>query len=128
MSGTAPARSVCIAQLLIAALVASVCAAFYGKSYAIAALWGGLTAVLPTFYFAWRALAQRPREGAAIEVVSAMYRGEIGKIALTAVLFWIGVMLFANQFLALLGTFAACQLAWWLALARVGFDRRSDMH
>jgi len=128
LSGTSQARLVCLAQIVIATLVALVCLAVWGQTYAVAALWGGLTAVLPTFYFAWRALAQRPREGAAVEVVGAMYRGEIGKIALTAVLFWFGVMLFAQQFLALLGTFAACQLAWWLALARVGFNQHSDMH
>ncbi|NKF20772.1 ATP synthase subunit I [Solimonas marina] len=119
MSGSSAARSVCLAQLVITALAVLVCAAFFGKSHAIAAAWGGLTAVLPTFYFAWRAFAQRPREGAA-EVVGAMYQGEIGKIALTAVLFWFGVMLFAKQFLPLLGTFVACQAAYWLALARVG--------
>jgi ATP synthase protein I len=106
-------------------LTAVACGGYYGMSGAIASLWGGLTAVVPTVYFAWRALARRPQETPA-DVVGAMFRGEIGRIALTAVLFWFGVMLFAGQFLALLVTFAACQLAWWLVLARVGFDKRND--
>lgn len=125
MSGPAPARDVCLAQLGLAALVAAVCGGCYGVPSAIASLWGGLTAVVPTVYFAWRALARRPQETPA-DVVGAMFRGEIGRIALTAVLFWFGVMLFAGQFLALLVTFAVCQLAWWLVLARVGFDKRND--
>ncbi|MFT4045740.1 MAG: ATP synthase subunit I [Solimonas sp.] len=125
MSGPAPARAVCLAQLVIAMLTAAACGGYYGMSGAIAALWGGLTAVVPTVYFAWRALARRAQETPA-DVVGAMFRGEIGRVALTAVLFWFGVMLFAGRFLALLVTFAACQLAWWLVLARVGFDKRND--
>lgn len=125
MSGPEQARAVCLAQLGIAALTAVACGGCYGMSYAIASLWGGLTAILPTLYFAWRALVRRPQETPA-DVVGAVFRGEIGKIALTAVLFWFGVMLFAGQFLALLVTFAACQLAWWLVVARVGFDKRND--
>lgn len=125
MDGPAQARWVCLAQLCIAALAAAVCASLQGLASALAAFWGGLTAMLPVLYFAWRALARRTQAGPA-EVVGAMYRGEIGKIALTAVMFWIGVQMFAGQFLALLVTFAACQLAWWLALARVGFATRND--
>ncbi len=127
MSEAMQARAVWVAQSGIAALMAAVSGALYGVPTAIAALWGGLTAVLPTLYFAWRALVRRPQETPA-DVVAAMFRGEIGKLALTAVLFWIGVMLFAGQFLALLVTFAACQLAWWLVLAWVGFDRRTHGH
>lgn len=125
MSGPEQARAVCLVQLGIATLTAAACGGYYGMSYAIASLWGGLTAIAPTLYFAWRALVRRPQETPA-DVVGAVFRGEIGKIALTAVLFWFGVMLFAGQFVALLVTFAACQLAWWLVMARVGFDKRHN--
>src|SRR3546814_18044983 len=104
MSGPAQARAVCLAQLGIAALIAAACGGYYGVSHAVASLWGGLTAILPTVYFAWRALVRRPQE-TPTDVVGAVFRGEIGKIGLTAVLFWVGVMLFAGKLLALLVTF-----------------------
>src|SRR3546814_14295432 len=97
MSGPAQARAVCLAQLGIAALIAAACGGYYGVSHAVASLWGGLMAILPTVYFAWRALVRRPQE-TPTDVVGAVFRGEIGKIGLTAVLFWVGVMLFAGQF------------------------------
>jgi F0F1-type ATP synthase assembly protein I len=53
-----------------------------------------------------------------MELAGAVYRGEIGKIALTALLFALGVSLFAKQFLAVIVTFVACQLAYWVVIAR----------
>jgi len=99
-----------------------VCGAFFGLPHALAALFGGLTAVGPTLYFAYRVFVRR-HEATPQDVVGAVFRGEMGKIALTGVLFFFGVAVFAEQFFALLGTYAACLLAYWLVLARVGFTR-----
>jgi F0F1-type ATP synthase assembly protein I len=52
-------------------------------------------------------------------MAGAVYRGEIGKIALTALLFVFGISVFAKQFLALILTFMACQLAYWVVIARL---------
>ncbi|TJY59739.1 hypothetical protein E4T66_11160 [Sinimarinibacterium sp. CAU 1509] len=123
-SSTSMARTVCLVQLGIAGAMALMIGLVWGRQYAVAALFGGLTAVLPTVYFAIRLFARRP-QAAPEEVVGAAFRGEIGKLALTAVLFWLGVALFAPQFLALLATYAACLLAYWAALARVGFDDKN---
>src|SRR3546814_3276342 len=119
MSGPAQARAVCLAQLGIAALIAAACGGYYGVSHAVASLWGGLTAILPTVYFAWRALVRRPQE-TPTDVVGAVFRGEIGKIGMTAVRFWVGVIRFAGQLLALLVTSATFKLAWCLVMAGVG--------
>jgi F0F1-type ATP synthase assembly protein I len=60
------------------------------------------------------------------EVVGAMFRGEIGKFALTAVMFAIGVKLFATHFLALLAAYIACFPAYWVVMARASFKRSDE--
>jgi ATP synthase protein I len=93
----------------------------WGMPQAIAALYGGLVAVIPTAYFAYRVFAKRRTQDPGL-MLGAFYLGEIGKLGLTALLFWLGVVLFAKQFLALMVTYAACLLAYWLVLAWLGFD------
>ena len=115
------ARTVCLVQLGIASAMALLVGMIWGLQFALAALYGALTAILPTLYFAFRLFVRSP-QAAPAEVVGAAFRGEIGKLVMTAVLFWLGVAMFAPQFLALLATYAACLLAYWPALARVGFD------
>lgn len=68
-----------------------------------------------------RRTAQDPEQ-----IVGTFYQGEIGKLALTALLFGLGVALFAKQFLALILTYIACLLAYWLVLARMGFDSTEE--
>jgi ATP synthase protein I len=115
------AKAVCLTQIAIAAAAALVTGVLAGREQAIAALYGGVVAVVPTIYLARRALAgldgRKPTE-----MVGAFYRGEIGKLALTALLFALGVGLFAKQFLALIVTYAACLLAYWLVIARVIYE------
>jgi ATP synthase protein I len=123
LRGAAIARAVCLAQLAILALSALLTGGVWGKPQAIAAMYGGLVALIPTAWFAFRVFgrkAQDPRQ-----MVGAFYQGEIGKFALTALLFGLGAVLFAKQFLALMVTYVACLLAYWLVLARMGFDFKS---
>ncbi|SEQ83430.1 ATP synthase protein I [Solimonas aquatica] len=117
------ARAVCLVQLGIAGMMALAFGVYVGRPQAYAALFGGLTAVAPTLYFAIRIFV-RPADATPQQMVGALFRGEIGKLGLTAVLFWVGVMIFAKQFFALMATYAACLLAYWLVMARVGFDRK----
>jgi ATP synthase protein I len=118
--GAGLARSVCLAQLAIAGIVALTIALIWNRAQAAAALYGGAAACVPTLYFAlrvfWRRAGETPNE-----VVGAIFRGEIGKFALTAVMFAIGVKVFAAQFPALLAAYTACLLAYWIVMARVGF-------
>lgn len=117
------ARAVCLVQIGIAGAMALVFGGFAGRPQAVAALFGGLTAVVPTLYFAFRVFVRRA-DATPEQMVGALFRGEIGKLALTAVLFWFGVMLFAKQFFALMATYAVCLLAYWLVMARGGFDSK----
>lgn len=120
LSGADVARRVCLSQVAIAIGAAALLAVWWGRAQALPALYGGAIALLPTLYFARRVFAQR--EGAAPEdVVGAMFRGEMGKFALTAVMFALGVKFFAAQFPALLIAYTACLMAYWLVMARVGF-------
>jgi len=120
LRGAAIARAVCLVQLGILALSALLTGGLWGRPQAIAAVYGGLVALIPTAWFAYRVFgrkAQDPRH-----MVGSFYQGEIGKFALTALLFGLGAVLFAQQFLALMLTYVACLLAYWLVLARMGFD------
>lgn len=115
-------RAVCLTQLLIAAALVVLIGILWTPRHALAAAFGGLTAVVPTLYFAYR-LFVLPRSATVADQVGAAFRGEIGKFALTAVLFWLGAVMFAGQFAALLGTYAATLLAYWRVMAKVGFEQ-----
>ncbi|MFI4969518.1 MAG: ATP synthase subunit I [Lysobacterales bacterium] len=92
-----------------------------GRSAAIAALFGGIVAVVPT---AWFAIKTYPRPGRfkPVEILGATYRAEVGKLVLTASLFWIGAVLFRTQFAPLMLTCIACLSMNWLMLAIARFD------
>jgi ATP synthase protein I len=121
------AVAVCLTQVVIAMLAAAFAAVRWGEPEALAALFGGGVAVVPAAYFALRVFVRRGAETPA-EVVGAVFRGEIGKFALTVVMFWFGVMMFAKQFLVLLATYAACLLAYWVVLARASRYKTSKIH
>jgi ATP synthase protein I len=104
----------------ILAFAALLTGGLWGKPQAIAAVYGGLVAIIPTAWFAFRVFGRRAQDPR--EMLGAFYQGEIGKFALTALLFGLGAVLFAKQFLALMVTYAACLLAYWLVLALMGFD------
>lgn len=121
LRGAEVARAVCLVQTVILVVAATLADGLWGRPQAVAAVYGGLVAVVPTVYFALRLFAKRTTRDPKI-AVTAFYVGEIGKLVLTALLFWIGAVLFAKQFLALMVTYAACLLAYWLVLAWLGFD------
>ena len=116
MRGASIGRAVCLVQLGILVLAAGLTGSFLGKPQALAALYGGLVAMLPTAYFALRLFGRRAN-GNPADAVGAFYIGEVGKFALTVLLFGVGVKLFAEQFLPLIATYGACLLAYWLVLA-----------
>lgn len=121
LQGAAIARAVCLAQIGILAVAATLIGGLWGRPQALAAIYGGLVALIPTAYFGLRVFA-RGTARTPQETMGALYRGEAGKFALTALLFGLGAVLFARQFLPLIATYAACLLAYWLVLARMGFD------
>ena len=108
--------AVCGGQAIVASAVAAVFYGVGGFHAALAALYGGLVAIVPAVYFGMRVLAPRA-ELEPQQVVGAFYRGELGKLALTALLFFVGIAWLAQWFLPLIVSFIACQLVYWVALA-----------
>lgn len=111
LRGVKLAWAVCLAQAAISLIAASIVVLIVGPSALYAALYGGFTAIVPTAYFALRVYLRRP-SNAPRDVVGSFYRGEIGKFALTALLFVGGVKLHAEHFLPLLCTYMACLIAY----------------
>jgi ATP synthase protein I len=86
-----------------------------GSDAALAAVAGGLAVVLPTLGFA--AIALTPSAGSSPKrMLSAFYRGEAVKIAMTAVLFAVLVQWLHTQLLPLLATFVMVTFLYWPAL------------
>jgi F0F1-type ATP synthase assembly protein I len=109
------------AQIATAVVAALLVWFVRGSSAAIAALFGGTVAIAPT---AWFAIKTYPRPGRykPVEILGATYRAELGKLLLTASLFWIGVVFFGNQFAPLMMTCVACLSMNWLMLTMARFN------
>jgi ATP synthase protein I len=75
---------------------------------------GGLAALLPNLYFAFR--TTRAVATDAQSIVRAFYAGESGKLILTAVLFYLIFQLPGIKFLPLLAAYAAVLSTFWFAL------------
>jgi F0F1-type ATP synthase assembly protein I len=104
------------AQALTAAIAGLVVWIGWGHAAALAALFGGFVVVLPTVYFAAK-VQLRAGEATAAEVLGAFYRAELGKLILTAFLFWIGALLFGRYFAPLMITAVACLAMNWVIVA-----------
>jgi ATP synthase protein I len=123
LRGAAIARAVCLVQVGLLVVAAVLIGARWGRQQAIAAVYGGLVAVIPTAWFAVRVFGRKTQDPK--QMLGVFYQGEFGKFALTALLFGLGAVLFAKQFLALIVTYVACLLAYWLVLARMGFGSKT---
>lgn len=117
LNGWRLARQVVSVQALITGLAAVLAYHAHGAGAGAAAVWGGLTAIVPTLYFAWR-LFQRHAYESPEDVVGGAFRGEIGKIVLTALMFFWGVVLFTEHYAVLLVSFMACTVAYWVVSFR----------
>lgn len=106
----------CAAQTATAVVAAIVAWVWSGKDAALAALFGGAVAVIPALFFAGRVGLQRNSEKAK-KVLATFYQAELGKLLLTALLFFIGARLFGNHFAPLIFTCMACLAMHWLILA-----------
>ena len=116
-SGVVPTLRVCGVQGGVAIAGAILAGLLSGGQAAMAALFGGAAAVLPTLYFGWRVSVQRPGATPA-DVLAVFYRGELMKLALTVLMLGAGAMWFGAHFLPLILTFSVGLLAsYGVALA-----------
>ncbi len=110
--GMSLARRLCLMQTVAGGAIAVGCYVLVGSDSARAAMFGVLAAIVPPFFFAWRALSV-PRGGPPDRLVAAMYRGEAGKLLLVGVLFGLGVKLYPQHLVALLLTYMVCLAVYW---------------
>jgi ATP synthase protein I len=121
LRGISLAWAVCGIQALISAIFATAMWGAVGGAAAVAALFGGLIAIAPNVYMAFRVYARNAGTEPA-QVAGRFYRAEFGRFALTALLFFFGVSLFAKQFLPLISAYLACLLAYWVVIAVARID------
>jgi F0F1-type ATP synthase assembly protein I len=87
----------------------------WGNAAGAAALFGGFAIVLPAAYFAVK--VSLGANAPAAEVLGAFYRAEVGKLILTALLFWIGAKWFGQHFAPLILASIACLATNWVMVA-----------
>lgn len=117
-SSNALVLRVLLAQAGLTALLAAIFLSIDGPVSGYSALLGGLTAVVPNAFLALRLTVPRRNPGAAA-LVRAAYLGELGKVALTVLMFgaiFIGVKPLAAG--ALFTGFVAAQLATFAGFLR----------
>lgn len=106
-----------IAQILVVVLVASALMLLFGWQWAGSCLLGGVAAFVPNVYFAWRigrSNGQQPKK-----IIQSYYKGESGKLILTAALFAIILQVPNLQAASLfVGYFAALSVFWFALLMR----------
>jgi ATP synthase protein I len=110
-----PARSLVLAQVTTAAIVAAVAAAIGGWSQAKAAVFGGFTVILPTLYFVFRV---RMQDGStdARKALGELYKAELGKLLVTVLMFAVGAKLFGQHYGWLMVSCVACLAMNWVVL------------
>jgi len=113
LRGGSLAWGLCVAQAITATVAAVVVWVVWGHQAALAALFGGVVAIVPTLYFAAKVYL-RANGATAAEVLGAFYRAEVGKLILTALLFWIGALMFGQHFAPLIITCMACLAMNWV--------------
>lgn len=86
-----------------------------GLVAAQAAVIGVAAAVAPPLYFARRAL-RRDSGATAKDILGTVYKGEVGKLALAAALFGVGVLFYGQHLQSLLFPYIACVVSYWVGI------------
>lgn len=113
-TGFSTVGRVLYAQVLMALLVTSGYGLIEGWQAMLSPLMGGLVAIIPNLYFAYKIYLARAQEPQGI--VRAFYTGETIKLLLTGALFALVIQIPGISFLALLASFAAVLSVFWFAL------------
>ncbi len=86
-----------------------------GLVAAQAAVIGVAAAVVPPLYFARRAL-RRDGGATAKDILGTVYKGEVGKLALAAALFGVGVLFYGQHLKSLLFPYIVCVVSYWVGI------------
>ena len=111
-----PARPLFRAQALMAGVMAVVAAIVEGRGAALAALFGGLVVLVPTAFFAAR-MRLRSSTVHPAQALGDLYKAELGKLLVTALMFVVGAKLFGAHYGWLMSACVACLAMNWVVLA-----------
>lgn len=101
-------------QTAILLILCVLFAVFGPKNAAVSALLGGLTALLPAFVMLLKMFS--PKCETPAQMVRALYKGEVQKLLLTAILFVVFIQYFDVQGLSFFISFVVTLLAYWVVL------------
>jgi len=120
-------RALLLWQLVCCVFLALV-ALYFGVTASYSVLLGGFICLLPNCYFAYRAF-QYEGARAAREIVKSFYRGEAGKMVLTALLFS-AVFIWVKPLrpLALMGGYCGVLSMGWIVPLLHGKWKRKAAH
>jgi ATP synthase protein I len=122
LRGVSPGSALFFGQALAATIAVAATWMMAGFEAALAAGFGGLVAIAPTLFFSARIAAQRRTGADAKQVLGAFYQAELGKLLLSALLFFVGAIFFGKHFAALMISCVACLSVNWLMLAVARFE------
>lgn len=109
------AQRVVALQILVSVVLAVILLIASGRAAAIAAMLGGAIGFIPAWIYAWRMTAVRGTDPK--QLLSAQYRAEFYKFAVTAILFSLSFLLFREvSALFLFLGYLATLLVYWVAL------------
>jgi ATP synthase protein I len=108
-------RWVLLAQLLAALIAGLLGWLMAGRLSGMSALLGGVIALLPNVYFAWK-LGVRDDRRTARQVVGSLYGGELIKLLMTAALFAAIFQVPGVRMLPLFGGYIMGLTVFWFAL------------
>lgn len=109
------ARKLYRLQLGVGALAIVITLMSAGLVAAQAAVIGVVAAVAPPMYFARRAL-RSDADATPQDILSTVYKGEIGKLVLAAALFGVGVAFYAQHVINLLLPYIGCVVSYWVGI------------
>lgn len=118
MPARSPVRFVFFGQLAVTGINALLWGLLSSPEHGLAALAGGLIAIIPGAYLAMKVFSVRA-DAPPKQIIGAFYKGEALKFGLTVVLFIIALQFFADRFAPLIVTYILTILVFWAAF-RVG--------
>ncbi len=124
-TGFVTARKICVWQLGIGFAGSLLWGLHDGIHAAVAGLFGGLIAVISTFYFALRAFA-RGQSAAPERLLGNLMRAEVMKWGVTLALFMVAIVLFRDVFPPVISVYATCLLVFWFALGWTATTSESE--
>ena len=105
---------ICIFQILVALFVTLGFLVFGSEQQALSPALGGVAAVVPNLYFAFRIYLAKGKD--AKKIMRSFYAGESGKVILTAALFALIFQIPTINLLTLLVGYIAVLSVFWFAL------------